>query len=178
MFLSHTGCGVLFVFKCLVEQDVFSVSSSPSTSATQLIFRLRFQSFKIPSAVDFFPVCRSNMDNPPASVSSTLESLVNHIALPPRLPGKRENNIDHIERELIDRLLSATRILRHLTDGEISSKWEGVRHVLQNCKTANAGGKLNKTSLLAHLRSLERNECLILHVAEQNAGLLIQRRHE
>lgn len=118
------------------------------------------------------------MENPPASVSSTLDSLVNHIALPPRLPGKRENDIPQIERKLTDRLLNAARTLRQLTDSEISSQWEGVRHLLQNCKNANEGGKLNKTSLLAHFRRLEREESIILHVAEQNAGLLIRRHHE
>jgi hypothetical protein len=41
-----------------------------------------------------------------------------------------------------------------------------------------AGCRLNKTALLTEFRRFNHNGFLILHVAEQNAGLLIRRQHE
>jgi hypothetical protein len=110
--------------------------------------------------------------------NSLLESLVNHVALPPQLPGKLENRTEQIEHALTGYVLDATRTLRDLTNGELSHKWDYTRNVLQTCKAVNAGGKLNKTSLLTEFRKLGHKGLLILHVAEQNAGLLIRRQYE
>ena len=43
---------------------------------------------------------------------SLLESLVHHIALPPQLPARSEDNTAQIEQALTARLLDATRTLR------------------------------------------------------------------
>jgi hypothetical protein len=118
------------------------------------------------------------MADSPAYHPSLLDSLVNHVALPPQLPGKADRNIDQIQLALTNRLLDASRILRDQTKGEFSSQWESIRNILQVCKTANASGKLNKASLLAEFARLERKDFLILHIAEQNAGLLIRRHYE
>ena len=116
-----------------------------------------------------------------ASALSVLESLCNHVALPPRLPGKQEHSINQIEHALTERLLDASRTLRdlvNLTNNGFGVQWDCIRRVLQTCKAINTGGKLNATSLLTEFRQVERNDLLILHVAEQNAGLLIRRQHE
>jgi hypothetical protein len=109
--------------------------------------------------------------------NSLLESLVNHVALPPRLPGKLENNTEQIEHALTGCVLDATRTLRDLANGKLSQEWEYTRNILQICKTVNAGGKLNKTSLLTEFRKLGHKGLLILHIAEQNAGLLVRREY-
>lgn len=111
------------------------------------------------------------------SKASLLESLANHVALPPRLPGKRESQLDQIENALTDRLLDASRTIRDLTHGEISQQWDGIRRILQTCRTINAGGKLDKKQLLTEFRGLGSKHVLIVHVAEQNAGLLIRRQN-
>jgi hypothetical protein len=118
------------------------------------------------------------MNKTPAPSSYLLESLVHHIALPPRLPGKEQDKLDQIESSLAIRLVNASRFLRDRADSEVSQQWEHTRNILQTCKTLNAGGKLNKSSLLTEFRKLEHQGLLILHVAEQNAGLLIRRHHE
>jgi len=110
--------------------------------------------------------------------NSLLESLVNHITLPPHLPGKAENRISQVEHALTDCLLDASRTIRDLTNDQLSHQWECIRNILQICKVVNAGGKLNKTSLLTEFRRLEHNGYLILHIAEQNVGLLIRRQYE
>ena len=115
------------------------------------------------------------MNTPSASLSTILESLFNHVALPPQLPGKEENRIEQIEHALTVRLLDASRTFRDLTNDEFSNQWDCIRRSLQICKVVNAGGKINKSSLVTEFRSLERKDLLILHIAEQNAGLTIRR---
>jgi|SRR5580698_1476788 hypothetical protein len=110
--------------------------------------------------------------------NSLLASLVNHITLPPGLPGKAENGIEQVEHALTGYLLDASRTIRDLTNGQFSHQWECIRNILQICRVVNAGGKLNKTSVLTEFRRFEHNGYLILHIAEQNAGLLIRRRYE
>lgn len=117
------------------------------------------------------------MNHSLASASSLLESLVNHLALPLRLPGKADDGIDRIERAISSRLLDASRTLRDLTNAGESYQWDCTRNTLRICNVLNAGGKLNKKSLLAEFQTLERKDLLILHVAEQNAGLLVRRHH-
>lgn len=117
------------------------------------------------------------MNKTVGSVPLLLNALVNHIGLPPRLPGKQEEGIDEIEEALTVRLLNACRALSGLTEGELSQQWDRTRKILQICKVVNAGGKLDKASLLSEFQALERKDLLILHVTEQNAGLLIRRNH-
>jgi hypothetical protein len=103
-----------------------------------------------------------------------LESVFNHIALPPLLPSKQETNLDKIELALAQKLLDASRTLRDSTNERFGSEWDSVRRSLESCILLNTGGRLNQTSLLAAFRELDVNGLLILHVAEQNAGILIR----
>ena len=113
-----------------------------------------------------------------SSTSSIIESLFHHVVLPTRLPGARESSIDETERALTDRLLAATRTLRDLASNEGGDQWDSLCRSFQICRVVNAGGRLNTRSLSTEFRSLERNDLLILHITEQNAGLLIRRQHE
>ncbi|KAI9771414.1 MAG: hypothetical protein M1839_002804 [Geoglossum umbratile] len=118
------------------------------------------------------------MDTPTTSVPPILESVFNHIALPPRLPAKQEDRADQIriERALIDLLLYAVRTLRDIKGCGFSGYWESISHALQTCGTLNSGGKLDKTALFEEFTRIPVVRFVILHVAEQNAGLLIRRR--
>ncbi|KAL9125857.1 MAG: hypothetical protein Q9217_005002 [Psora testacea] len=118
------------------------------------------------------------MNKLPTLQPSLLEALIHHVALPARLPGNQDNRIDQIERALTDRLLDATRTLRDLTNGPLCHQWEPIVNLLQTCKDVNAGGRLNKSSLVTKFRTLERKDYLILHIAEQNTGLLVRRHNE
>ncbi|WEW59693.1 hypothetical protein PRK78_005173 [Emydomyces testavorans] len=113
-------------------------------------------------------------NNHAQSSSILFECLVNHVALPPRLPGKQEENLIQIEQELLRRLQDAARVLQN--DG-LSDLWDCVRHILEICKNLNARRKLDKARLLAEFHTLQRDVPLILHVTEQNTGLLIWRQH-
>lgn len=110
--------------------------------------------------------------SPPISI---LESILNHVALPPHLPGRQEAALYKIEHALTERLLEASRTLKDLTNNRFGS--DCVRRVIQTCKVLNAGGKLNKTSLLTAFRELEASD-LVIHIREQNAGLIVRRHRE
>ena len=118
------------------------------------------------------------MENASASLSSLVESLIYHVGLPPRLPGKQDGRIDRIELALTNRLLDATRTLCNVSDGGLYRHWDSTRRTLQVCKELNAGGRLSKTSLVTEFQKLDRKEILTLHLAEQNAGLLVRRHQE
>jgi len=86
--------------------------------------------------------------------------------------------MDRIELALINRLLNATRTLCSVSDGALYRHWDSTRRTLQVCKELNAGGKLSKSTLITEFRTLGVGELLILHVTEQNAGLLVRRTKE
>ncbi|TVY49278.1 hypothetical protein LOCC1_G002062 [Lachnellula occidentalis] len=106
--------------------------------------------------------------------STMLESLVHHIALPPQLPQQQERVLSKIQDALLDHLLAATNVLKAL---HLGTTWDCIRRSIQTCKSINSGGTINKIALLAAFRELENgsDELLVLHVAEQNAAVLIRR---
>ncbi|KAH8687808.1 hypothetical protein BGZ60DRAFT_363637 [Tricladium varicosporioides] len=103
-----------------------------------------------------------------------LESLFNHVALPPRLPDRQDNRLDQVQTALIDRLITASIGLRDCTQERYGQEWDTIRRSLQSCKLVNSRGKLTKTSLLTAFKGLQHNDMLILQVSEQNAALLLQ----
>lgn len=110
--------------------------------------------------------------------ASLTKIIFNHVVLPPQLPGKHDDKIDLVEPALIKLLQDASRILRDLTEDGIREQFDLVCHTLHTCRTVNAGGGLDSATLGAEFGNLGRKGLLILHIAEQNAGLLIRRHQE
>lgn len=108
-------------------------------------------------------------------MASSLASLVHHIALPPDLPGKAENDLFKIEKTLIEGLTAAVRTVRNIAPTDGSQEWESLRRILQTCRDLNAEDRLNRDFLLAEFRELTPGHMLIVHVREQNAGFLVYR---
>ncbi|EDO04342.1 hypothetical protein SS1G_06825 [Sclerotinia sclerotiorum 1980 UF-70] len=106
------------------------------------------------------------------STNPIMESLINHIVLPPRLPGRDDRN-EKLENGLIDHFITASKAMRDITNDKLSENWDWVRRSLETAKVLNARGKLTKATLLSEFRSLQQNVYLILNIAEQNAALLI-----
>ena len=104
-----------------------------------------------------------------------LQSLINHIALPPKLPGKADEGLDEINDCLVTRLLQACRDVRNNAHGEIVNALESARYILQLAKELNADGGLNKASMLSTFSQLKAGDTLILHVTQQNAVVLLSR---
>lgn len=103
-----------------------------------------------------------------------LESVFNHLVLPPKLPGHRDIDFEGIERSILTRLIGACDTLGKFTGQAFRGTWASVGYSLQICLNTNPG-RLEKASVLQEFCNLQRNGLLILYVVEQNAALLIRR---
>ncbi|KAI1211128.1 uncharacterized protein F4807DRAFT_25762 [Annulohypoxylon truncatum] len=103
-----------------------------------------------------------------------LQSIYNHLVLPPQLPGEQDENIEIISHEIGKRILAACDGVGSLVDQPWSQAFQCLRVSLATCIDLNTG-RLEKTTLLKHFHRLEPNHMLILHVVEQNAALIIRR---
>lgn len=120
-------------------------------------------------------------------------TVFNHLALPQRLPGAEDANIDEVEATIAARLVAACRLMfatttafhpnsavgsgRRLT---ASDAWNTIDRAISASRSVNKGGRVNKPRLLAQLESLaratsSRPEALVLHIRRQNAAILIHR---
>jgi hypothetical protein len=104
-----------------------------------------------------------------------LEALFNHLALPPRLPGK-EDNIAIVENALLDHLLSTATYLQKRFYSHFQSSYDAVQKSLEACQSIHVNRHLDRQALSNSLASLQSPNVLILHIPEQNAGLLIWRK--
>ncbi|MCJ1312341.1 hypothetical protein MMC25_006015, partial [Agyrium rufum] len=102
---------------------------------------------------------------------SQLIALVNHLALPPQLPHRQEQNLESIHPIFVDRFLDAARAV------EESGELENLKLALRTCKILNRDGRLQKQSLLEAFRELHEGQFLILYVTAQNVALIIRRDH-
>ncbi|OTA56699.1 hypothetical protein K449DRAFT_437916 [Hypoxylon sp. EC38] len=103
-----------------------------------------------------------------------LQTVFNHLVLPPQLPGQQDHNIQTLSLEISKRLVHASEIVNDIVDQPWSDAFERLRATLNLCASLNSAG-LEKSTLLKSLRNLEPNSTLVLYVAEQNAALLIRR---
>lgn len=107
-----------------------------------------------------------------------MEALLNHVVFPERLPSRQDADIRALDINLVDSLIHAAEALAGMTSDADKGIWQDVRKTLIVARALNddtdAGG-LEKTSILESFRQLAPTTSLILHVREQNAGLLIKR---
>ncbi|KAG4430699.1 hypothetical protein IFR05_013818 [Cadophora sp. M221] len=103
-----------------------------------------------------------------------LESVFNHLVLPPKLPGHRDIDFEGIEQNILTRLIRACDTLGKFTGQPFRETWASVRYSLRICLNTNRG-RLEKASMLQEFCNLQRNGLFILYVVEQNAALLIRR---
>lgn len=107
-------------------------------------------------------------------VTRLYESLFNHLVLNPCSPSRQDGRIDIIERAISERLLDATSKLARLPNIPYNDALQSLRRSIETCRRVNAGGRINKVALLTALRELAGSDMIIIHVASQNAGLLIR----
>lgn len=111
----------------------------------------------------------------PKETHARLDYLFNHIALPPRLPQKNEAQVEKLEKALTESLLKWACLFREDLHDESRQLWDLLIDAIRSCDILHAGGKLNSSSLITAFSQLAGGQCLIVYVAEQNAGLLIHR---
>jgi hypothetical protein len=106
--------------------------------------------------------------------SKLLESLYNHITLPPKLPGQKDANLRDIEKALTSRLLTAVTTLQDQKN-ESAGIWRFLERTLDLSSVVNEGGYVNSQKFGQAWTQLQRGEALILQITEQNAGLILRR---
>ncbi|OJJ73414.1 hypothetical protein ASPBRDRAFT_503222 [Aspergillus brasiliensis CBS 101740] len=108
------------------------------------------------------------------SDTQTLKDVFNHIAFPPKLPGRKDLKPEKVERDLVIRLRHAVEILHNVADDASKPVWQSITATLDTCNAVNENGMVNKVALLDALGRVLSGEAVIVHVGEQNAALLIR----
>jgi hypothetical protein len=103
-----------------------------------------------------------------------LESVFNHLVMPPKLPGQLDTDTEGIEHDILTRLIRACDTLGKFAGQEFAETWASLCHSLRVCLNVNQA-RLEKGLMLQEFYNLQPNNLLILHVVEQNAALLIRR---
>lgn len=108
----------------------------------------------------------------------TLRGTFNHVALPPKRPDSFGFNHAHIEEDLASRMLRASDTLVSLTNQGSDRAWKAVTKALESCRRIHQKGVVNKKELVEALQCVKDDVPVIVHVSEQNAGLLIRYERE
>ncbi len=106
--------------------------------------------------------------------SNLLRAVVNHLILPPDLPGTVEKDLADIDRNLLLRVRDACNELKAATKGEFDQELDSLGNSLEHCVNIHHAAHLDSLELQRAFRRLNTGEVLIIHVYEQNAGLLIR----
>ncbi|CRG89375.1 N-(5-amino-5-carboxypentanoyl)-L-cysteinyl-D-valine synthase [Talaromyces islandicus] len=112
-----------------------------------------------------------------AAVHQTLSLVFNHLAFPPKLPGRRDTDeeVELLQKDLVSRLISEVGTLKQKTDNEETCAWSSVDASLKICKVLNDTQFINQETLLYHLKYLQPGGDLILNIGSQNACLFIRK---
>lgn len=110
-----------------------------------------------------------------------IDALVNHVTLPPRLPFRDDLKGGDVERALVQRLARHARAFRDSLDAQQYKSWSLICHALdQFMKLHSSNSSYLNRETLEHAfielsNSNSANDILILHIATQNAGLIIHK---
>ncbi len=110
-----------------------------------------------------------------------LDSLVNHITLPPRLPFRNDLQGGAVDRALAERLARHARAFRQNVDTQYYMHWSLICHALDQfvklhgSKSGHLDKDALKNALIDFSNSNSNNDILIIHIATQNAGLIIRK---
>ncbi|KAF2634182.1 hypothetical protein P280DRAFT_474818 [Massarina eburnea CBS 473.64] len=97
----------------------------------------------------------------------------NHAVLPRNLPGAEEVDRDQVDKQLLARLHSAVLEFSTFVHPDHKIFVTAIQAALDTCRTLNVDGTIEKDGLLQAFSKLGNNDLLILHVTQQNAGLLV-----
>ncbi|KAE8402926.1 hypothetical protein BDV37DRAFT_294915 [Aspergillus pseudonomiae] len=121
-----------------------------------------------------------------AANSKVLPLTFNHVVLPPRLPGKREADAQvlEVQNDLLSRVLNAVKQMKEIRDARnvvtwepdatLIAPWESIEKTLRTVVEVSTEAWVNEASLLRALQELQPGNAIILHIALQNACILIR----
>jgi hypothetical protein len=109
------------------------------------------------------------------SSNRQLQAVVNHILLPPNIPGSVDPDLHQLNLDLIARFQKACEELRRRTNGDFASELDHLSRSLRHCHLIHASHCLDSHALEDAFQNLGEGGILIIHVIAQNAGILVRR---
>ncbi|KAL3481036.1 hypothetical protein BJX99DRAFT_254014 [Aspergillus californicus] len=109
------------------------------------------------------------MDHP----SNVMEQVFNHIALPRRVPGCSDRNTGDVNSEIISRAIRAVDTLCAFQHRASQKIYINVKRSLENCRSSHEDDQIDQSGLLQTFADVQHGTSLVVHIAAQNAGLLI-----
>ena len=108
---------------------------------------------------------------------SSLESIFNHLVIPPNLPGRQDPDPQVVADAILARLIRACDTLARLSGEPYTKYWAPLRLMLDVCQRVNSGENTDRKRFLEALQCLASEESLwlVFHVVEQNAATIIRR---
>lgn len=102
-----------------------------------------------------------------------LDSVFNHIVLPPNIPGCQDIDVRAVGHNILMRFLNACETLGALPGQELQEGWESARRQLLLCRHLHQQpfDRMFLQSVFSHLSA----DCPVtLYIAEQNSAILIR----
>jgi len=107
-------------------------------------------------------------------MAGLLESVFNHLVLPPKLPGRQDGDIEGLERDILSRLIRACESLGTLPGQRTEEAWNSVRRQLVVCLDLHRRS-FDSESLISAFSNLSDDCPVTVHIAEQNCAIIIRR---
>ncbi|KIW30928.1 uncharacterized protein PV07_02619 [Cladophialophora immunda] len=103
-----------------------------------------------------------------------LRSVANHIVLPPDLPGHVDKDLPEIDGDLLRRAQDACIELRTAVGDHFQEELRLLENSLDYGFFIHTAAHLDSLQLQRAFRRLRTGEILLIHIDEQNAGLLVR----
>ena len=108
-----------------------------------------------------------------SNIIALLESVFNHLVLPPKIPGHQDTDIGGIEQCILIRLKQACNTLNKFAGQDLQETWASIDEFFCACMSVTRRF-YEKTSILKAFRHLQSKRFLILNIVEQNAALFLR----
>ncbi|KAL8860831.1 MAG: hypothetical protein Q9178_002861 [Gyalolechia marmorata] len=108
-----------------------------------------------------------------------LDYLFHHIFLPTQLPQQSDGHNGQGDQALLDALLESIGTFRAANDHAYYQLWSTIQRSLRTFATLHSKGKpFSRSSLKEAFQDATNGEIIILHIALQNSGLVIQKKND
>ena len=109
----------------------------------------------------------------------TLDYIVNHVFLPPRVPQANDYGNGLGDRALIDLVVRSAQAFRDLNDTKHYQQWSSIHRALRTFATVHQhSNSLSKNTLSNALQDIQDGGIAIFHIAVQNSALVIRKNAE
>ncbi|KAL8728585.1 MAG: hypothetical protein Q9166_005318 [cf. Caloplaca sp. 2 TL-2023] len=107
-----------------------------------------------------------------------LDYLFYHVFLPTQVPQRSDTQNGQGDRALLEVLLESIDAFRTANDHAYYQQWSTVQRALRTFSHLHSKSKtLSRDSLRTALRDAAHGEVIVLHIALQNSGLIIQKKN-